>query len=160
VPGTGHDAVLQQSSHRPPWAYYLQLLVFAILADLPSDIVQLSDNHEQRIYPIHDYPLTASAYPAVKMEKRCVRCPLADEMSCAGFLVRRFCELIDPACPQYDPGYLQVIVRESLPPPPSDDLSAAFAADARSVPTPPIRMNHPAYFDCCGGQTPPGVYDR
>jgi hypothetical protein len=95
----------------------------------------------------------------VKTEEPCVRCPVADETSCAGILVPRFCELIDPSCPQYDPGYLQVIVRESGQPRPSDDPSAAPEPDAKSA-TPYLPPSiHSAPVDCCGGGMAPGVYD-
>ncbi len=42
--------------------------------------------------------------------KKCGFCPTDETLGCAGLDVRRFCELIDPACTQYDPGYREVIV--------------------------------------------------
>jgi hypothetical protein len=160
LPGAGHHPVLQQSSRGSPWAYHIQLLVLAVFTDLPFDIVQLSDGHEQRIYAIHDHPLKVNGYPPVKTEESCVRCPVAEEISCAGFLVPRFCELIDPSCPQYDPGYLQVIVRESRPLRPSDDPSPASESDVKSAAPNLPPSNRHAPVDCCGGGMAPGVYDR
>jgi hypothetical protein len=72
--------------------------------------------------------------------------------------VRRFCELIDPACAQYHPGYRDVIVEEShrarmdwdglL------DINPAHLSD-RS------RVGSTAAFlgNCCGGSIPPGIID-
>jgi hypothetical protein len=47
------------------------------------------------------------------MNVRCARCPVADGIRCGGLDVPRFCELIDPSCPHFNPGYRDVIVRES-----------------------------------------------
>jgi hypothetical protein len=44
---------------------------------------------------------------------RCIHCPTHENFRCAGLDVRRFCELIDPSCPQYDLRYFDVIVREA-----------------------------------------------
>ncbi len=43
---------------------------------------------------------------------KCNRCPVAGEF-CQGLHVRRFCELIDPSCPQYDARYRQLIIQET-----------------------------------------------
>jgi hypothetical protein len=78
---------------------------------------------------------------------KCTRCPTPDAIACRGVDVRRFCELLDPACPQFNPGYVDVIMRESyrasqdMPPPPSH-------ATGRGSPG-----------ACCGGNVPPGAYD-
>jgi len=44
---------------------------------------------------------------------RCLRCPVLTPVRCRGLDVRRYCELIDPSCAQFDPGYLEVILAES-----------------------------------------------
>jgi hypothetical protein len=43
---------------------------------------------------------------------KCPQCPVASDY-CRGFSVPRFCELIDQACPQFDPAYMLVIVQET-----------------------------------------------
>jgi hypothetical protein len=96
----------------------------------------------------------------MKTEEPCVRCPVADETACAGILIPRFCELINPSCPQYDPGYLQVIIRESRPLRASDDPSAAHEPDAKSATALLPPSNRHAPVDCCGGGMAPGVYNR
>jgi hypothetical protein len=96
----------------------------------------------------------------VKKAERCVRCPVDDKTSCAAFLVPRFCELIDPSCPQYEPGYLHVIVSESRPLRPADNASTARELKAKSATDfiPPLDRHAPG--DCCGGGMVPGVYNR
>jgi hypothetical protein len=49
------------------------------------------------------------------MIDRCDRCPTPTSVPCRGLAVRRYCELIDPACPAYDARFVDVIVRESDP---------------------------------------------
>ena len=68
----------------------------------------------------------------------CLRCPIADPtVRCRGLDVPRFCELIDPACPQYDPGYIAVIEDQTyrrrsapapIPPAESADLTRRMKA--------------------------------
>ena len=93
--------------------------------------------------------------------QKCIRCPTPENVRCAGLDVRRYCELIDPSCPQYDPGYLQVIVREAR--------RAWEIADGRLA-----SDRHPGFGkpiiegdesvaiapDCCGGGVPPGIFDE
>ena len=93
--------------------------------------------------------------------QKCIRCPTSENLRCAGLDVRRYCELIDPSFPQYDPGYLQVIVREAR--------RAWENADGRLAPD-----HHPGFGkpiiegdeavaiapDCCGGGLPPGIFDE
>jgi hypothetical protein len=43
----------------------------------------------------------------------CIRCPVPTGLPCRGTVVPRYCELIDPSDPAYDPGYLIVILSES-----------------------------------------------
>jgi hypothetical protein len=89
---------------------------------------------------------------------RCIHCPTPENVRCAGLDVRRFCELIDPSCAQYEPGYLKVIVRMSAR---TEDDSAAM-----------LTLHHPLAFgtspiggaeriaitaDCCGGGVLPGA---
>ncbi|APW59208.1 hypothetical protein [Paludisphaera borealis] len=40
---------------------------------------------------------------------RCRHCPVASGSSCAGVSVVRLCELVDPAHPDYNPAYLDVL---------------------------------------------------
>jgi len=72
---------------------------------------------------------------------RCPRCPLPaeDPTRCRGEDVRRFCELIDPSCPAYDPGYVGVILAESRrlasePVRPTPAESAALVRAMRACP--------------------------
>jgi len=46
---------------------------------------------------------------------RCVRCPIPAELICHGIDVRRFCELLNPNEPAYDPGYAEVLWRLATP---------------------------------------------
>ena len=41
--------------------------------------------------------------------------PLPVDFPCRGLDVPRFCQLLDPSCPQHDPRYAEVIIRESPP---------------------------------------------
>jgi hypothetical protein len=40
---------------------------------------------------------------------RCDHCPLATDLACPGEGARRLCDLIDPAHPAYQPGYITTI---------------------------------------------------
>ena len=92
---------------------------------------------------------------------RCIHCPTPENLRCAGLDVRRFCELIDPSCPQYDAGYLDVIVSEVAP-----GRGGYCRATHIVSPAGPWQADHrrrgndrdPA--DCCGGGVPPGIFDE
>jgi Family of unknown function (DUF6171) len=45
--------------------------------------------------------------------EHCVRCPIKAGEYCRGEHVHRLCELIDPATPEYDPGFIGVIQKSS-----------------------------------------------
>jgi hypothetical protein len=92
--------------------------------------------------------------------QRCFHCPAPENLRCAGFDVHRFCELIDPECPQYHPGYREVIVRETRHP--GED------ADGRLAPYHQPGFGNPMIegaemigisTNCCGGGMPPGIFD-
>ena len=60
--------------------------------------------------------MTTPPFPPLQKGRdlnRCPRCPVDPAVRCRGQDVRRFCELIDPADPQYNPGYRAVILAES-----------------------------------------------
>jgi hypothetical protein len=65
---------------------------------------------------------------------RCIRCPVDADRPCRGEAVPRFCELLDPAEPAYDPGYAQVVERLSAQdldrPPPAATIAALRAVRA------------------------------
>jgi hypothetical protein len=91
-------------------------------------------------------PSSAASQHVPPQEGRCARCPTPDAIACRGIDVRRFCDLIDPACPQYDPGYIHVILRESYRAP---------------LDMPPPRVDATDRIPlgkCCGGNLPPGAY--
>ena len=91
--------------------------------------------------------------------QRCIHCPTPESVRCAALNVRRFCELIDPSCPQYDSRYRDVIVQEArramtvkdefpgLNPRPADGSRSEDAGDTIAIGA-----------DCCGGM-PPGIFD-
>jgi hypothetical protein len=92
---------------------------------------------------------------------RCIHCPTPENVRCAGFVVRRFCELIDPSCPQYDSRYIDVIIREGR------RSGADNATRLRSYHQPgfiePIIEGLATIevpLDCCGGGVPPGIFDE
>jgi hypothetical protein len=92
-------------------------------------------------------------------EQRCIACPCPDDLRCSGLDVRRFCELIDPTCPQFIPAYRGVIVQESR--------LASAATDSPAAPN-----SYPAFSgstrrgegatailgDCCGGGALAGIF--
>ena len=92
-------------------------------------------------------------------DHRCIACPTPENLRCAGLDVRRFCELIDPACTQFNPGYRDVIVQEArrgeaeqngrlgLNPRPVSVRSSIGGGGAVAPPA-----------DCCGGAIPSGIY--
>jgi hypothetical protein len=134
--------------------------MLAFFNDVSINGVQLSDGHQRWVYTVHDHPLNVSGNPDVKKAEPCIRCPVDDKTSCAGFLVPRFCELIDPSCPQYEPSYLQVIVRESRRLRPSDDPSTAPELDAKFATDFLPSSDRHAPGDCCGGGMALGAYNR
>jgi hypothetical protein len=74
--------------------------------------------------------------------------------------VRRFCELIDPSCPQYNSGYRDVIVREARRE--IADTDASLQSNPRLASGRPIVDSRGAIAvvaDCCGGGMPPGIFD-
>jgi hypothetical protein len=78
---------------------------------------------------------------------RCLRCPVPAATPCRGLTVRRFCELINPSCDRFDPGYVDVILAESHRmasnwPPAVARLDAAYAAAGGPGQQP---------GGCCGG---------
>jgi hypothetical protein len=83
---------------------------------------------------------------------RCIYCPSPEEVRCPGLDVRRFCELIDPAYPQYEPGYAPVIALHARPLAIDTDALRETHHQATDM-TPnangegPISVNP----DCCGG---------
>jgi hypothetical protein len=92
---------------------------------------------------------------------RCIHCPTLEGVRCAGLLVRRFCELIDPSCAQYDSRYKDVIVRESHRP--GEDTSAQLTSHHQPGFGKPIIEGGDTTvisFDCCGGGVPPGILDE
>jgi Family of unknown function (DUF6171) len=42
--------------------------------------------------------------------EHCALCPIKHGEYCRGEQVKRFCELIDPACPKHDPGYALTVI--------------------------------------------------
>lgn len=75
----------------------------------------------------------------------CEFCPSPEGERCIGLSVRRFCELIDPSCPEYNPGYRDVIVSEGI---------RARATNAAVEPeTDDLLAGPPGVLagDCCGG---------
>ncbi len=80
------------------------------------------------------------------MKDRCPHCPVTEGTQCRGLVVTRFCELIDPECDRYDPGYRDVIVRASSELPPRDPyVMGSLDAAANQTPQVPTRRG------CCGG---------
>jgi hypothetical protein len=79
---------------------------------------------------------------------RCSICPAPADVICAGLDVRRYCQLLDASCPEHDPRYAQVIVRESR--------RAQTHPQTPSVPGPGVVIPSA----CCTGSLPPGVYER
>jgi hypothetical protein len=64
---------------------------------------------------------------------RCQQCPVPLAIRCRGLDVRRFCELLDPCCPQHDAGYGRVVL----------DLSMnAVAEPPRLAVAESIRLSH------------------
>jgi hypothetical protein len=91
-------------------------------------------------------------------EQRCIACPCPDNLRCSGLDVRRFCELIDPTCPQFNPAYRGVIVQESRLASAEPDLLApnSYPAFLGS-----IRRGEGATAilgDCCGGGALAGIF--
>jgi len=77
----------------------------------------------------------------VAPDGRCERCPIGPAGRCVGFDVRRFCELLDPACKQHDARYADVVVAESR--------------RSRSTFAPLVSaLAHVAPEPCCGGAAP------
>jgi hypothetical protein len=93
--------------------------------------------------------------------QRCSYCPIPESLRCAGFEVRRFCELIDPSCPQFDSGYVEVIARETRLAGEDDDLRHASSHQTDfSKQLIEERATIIIPVDCCGGGVPPGVFDE
>jgi hypothetical protein len=88
-------------------------------------------------------------------QQRCIHCPTPENLHCAGLDVRRFCELIDPSCLRYDPGYLAVIVNETRRDATFRNALLRSHQDAieRGGGTIVIPV------DCCGGGLAPGIFD-
>jgi hypothetical protein len=91
--------------------------------------------------------------------QRCIHCPTPENLHCAGLDVRRFCELIDPSCPEFDSRYLDVIVREA----PRAGEDTAMRPTSRRQPDlrePFIEGGETIAIpmDCCGGGVPPGYF--
>ena len=84
-------------------------------------------------------------------EKKCGFCPNDETLHCAGLDVRRFCELIDPACPQYDPGYREVIVNATRGAQADTDLFH----ERRREPVDPGASTILIPAGCCGGHILP-----
>jgi hypothetical protein len=91
-------------------------------------------------------------------EQRCILCPCPENLRCSGLDVRRFCELIDPTCPQFNPAYRGVIVQASR------QARAETHAVAASSSYPTIlgstrRGEGPTAIlgDCCGGAALAGI---
>jgi hypothetical protein len=51
------------------------------------------------------------------MMEHCAYCPIGNGVECRGLAVRRYCELIDPAHPAFNPRYREIIVQQSINPP-------------------------------------------
>lgn len=92
--------------------------------------------------------------------QRCIHCPTSESVRCRAIDVRRFCELIDPSCPQFDSRYRDVIVQETQRAMTVKDelpgLNPHPAFRSRSVDAGAM-INVAA--DCCGGAVPPGIFD-
>jgi hypothetical protein len=93
---------------------------------------------------------------------RCRYCPTSDRIACPGLDVRRFCALIDPECPRYDPAYVGVILseahRRSGPTagrPGAESAHRIIDDTPTPNPAPPIQIAG----DCCGGGVLPGIFD-
>ena len=82
----------------------LQLHLLAVLHDFPVEIGGLPGNHALRLHQLHGDAMR---------DEPCIRCPVPKGTLSAGLEVRRFCELLDPWCSQYDPGYREVIFQAS-----------------------------------------------
>jgi hypothetical protein len=87
---------------------------------------------------------------------RCIHCPTPENLRCAGLDVRRFCELIDPSCPQYDPRYREAIVREGRSA--GDDIITLLDLHRHPIDERVRTTARP--IDCCGGGVPPGIFDE
>jgi len=64
------------------------------------------------------------------MSARCLVCPIPEDLTCRGTAVRRFCELVDPGHPAYQPGYIQVLRQYAgrpLDEPPPSELAESRA---------------------------------
>ncbi len=92
---------------------------------------------------------------------RCSQCPTPENLRCAGLDVRRFCELIDPSCPQYDSRYVDVIVHEAR------RAEEHTGMQFRSYHQPDFSKSNidggemiAIPFDCCGGGVRPGIFDE
>jgi hypothetical protein len=92
---------------------------------------------------------------------RCIHCPTPENLRCAGLDVRRFCELIDPSCPQYDSRYLDLIVRETHRWE-KDNATRLTSSHRPDFSKPIIKGGETIVIplDCCGGGVPPGVFDE
>ncbi len=73
--------------------------------------------------------------------------------------MQRFCELIDPTCPDFDPGYLGVIAGQTRAVEEATDVLVA-SYDSAAAHEPIFHNTETIGFstDCCGG-VPPGVSD-
>jgi hypothetical protein len=92
---------------------------------------------------------------------RCIRCPTPENLRCAGLDVRRFCELIDSSCPQYDSRYIDVIVRDSRRA--REDTATRLNSWHEPGFSKPIvggRETIVIPFDCCGGGLPLDVFEE
>ena len=92
---------------------------------------------------------------------RCIRCPTPENLRCAGLNVRRFCELIDPSCPQYDARYLDVIVSEVRRT--GDDTATRLTSYHHPGLGKPIIEGGETIvipFDCCGSGVPPAIFEE
>jgi hypothetical protein len=89
----------------------------------------------------------------------CIHCPTPENFRCAGLDVRRFCELIDPACRQYDSRYRDVIVRETRRA--GEDATTRLPAHDHSGLSKSIIERQETiaiHLDCCGGSVLPGIF--
>jgi hypothetical protein len=123
--------------------------VLAVLHDFPIDVGGLSGNHVHRLHQL---------YGDAVRDEPCIRCPVAKGTRCAGLDVRRYCELLDPCCPQHDPGYREVILQASRRQEHDTDMPLKLYPLSASSTLPleerdSILIPH----DCCGGAISPGI---
>ena len=91
-------------------------------------------------------------------EQRCIPCPSHDNLRCSGLDVRRFCELIDPTCPQFNPAYRGVIVQASRQA--RAETNVVTASNSYPTILGSTRRGEGATAilgDCCGGAALAGI---